>query len=262
MASKLHALSRTELLIGRAALDVLARSKVAVYGIGGVGTFAVEGLVRAGVRRFVLVDDDKVCLTNLNRQLHATTKTIGQYKVDAMKARILEIAPDAEVEAVRRFYLPEVGAELVPPDCDYLVDCVDTVAAKVDLAVRAQALGIPIVSAMGAGNKLDPTRFEVADVYATEMCPLARVMRKELKLRGVARLKVVYSKEKPAESATPEEAGCATGCVCPPGVDRRCTSRRRVPGSISFVPSVAGMILAGEVVKDLIAQGGKPHGGR
>jgi tRNA threonylcarbamoyladenosine dehydratase len=255
MAGRLNAFSRTELLIGREALDKLARSRVAVFGIGGVGTYAVEGLVRAGVGRFVLVDDDRICLTNLNRQLHATRKTIGRYKVDAMKERILEINPQAEVETFQAFYMPERGDELVRPDYDYLVDAIDTVTAKIDLVVRCKALGIPVISAMGAGNKLDPTRFEVADVFATEMDPLARVMRKELKLRGIDRLKVVYSKEKPLEIVEAESASCAAGCVCPPGTVRKCTAKHRIPGSISFVPSVVGLIIAGEVVKDLIGIG-------
>jgi tRNA A37 threonylcarbamoyladenosine dehydratase len=253
MAGRLHAFSRTELLIGREALEKLGRSRVAVFGIGGVGTYAVEGLVRAGVGHFVLVDDDRICLTNLNRQLHATRKTIGRYKVDVMKERILEINPDAEVETYQVFYMPEAGESLVRSDYDYLVDAIDTVTAKIDLVVRAKALGIPVISSMGAGNKLDPTRFEVADIRATSVCPLARVMRRELKLRGVECLKVVYSKEMPIETVETDTSSCTTQCVCPPGTVRKCTAKHRVPGSISFVPSVVGLIIAGEVVKDLIA---------
>jgi tRNA A37 threonylcarbamoyladenosine dehydratase len=259
MAGRLHAFSRTELLIGRAALDKLAKSRVAVFGIGGVGTYAVEGLVRAGVGHFVLVDDDRICLTNLNRQLHATRKTIGTFKVDAMKERILEINPAAEVETHQRFYMPEAGEELVRPDYDYLVDAIDTVTAKIDLVVRAKALGIPVISSMGAGNKLDPTRFEVADINATSVCPLARVMRRELKQRGIANLKVVYSKEMPVETVESDTSSCTTQCVCPPGTVRKCTAKHRVPGSISFVPSVVGLIIAGEVVKDLIAMKEAPN---
>ncbi|MCX7779542.1 MAG: tRNA threonylcarbamoyladenosine dehydratase, partial [Negativicutes bacterium] len=247
----LHSFSRTELLIGPEALRRLAGSKVAVFGIGGVGTFAVEGLARSGVGKFVLVDDDCVCLTNINRQLHATTKTIGRPKVELMRERILEINPQAEVKVFQKFYLPETAAEMIADDYDYIVDAVDTVTAKIDLVVRAKSRGIPIISAMGAGNKLDPTRFEVADLFATSVDPLAKVMRKELKARGINALKVVYSKEKPLIPVETEDASCATGCVCPQGTARTCTTRRHIPGSIAFVPSVAGLIIAGEVVKDI-----------
>ncbi len=248
----LHAFSRTELLLGREALDILSKCKVAVFGVGGVGSFAVEGLVRAGVGKFVLVDDDCVCLTNLNRQLHATMKTIGRPKVEVMRDRILEINPGAEVAVHKKFYLPENADELLKPDYDYIVDAVDTVTAKIDLAVKAHEMGIPIISCMGAGNKLDPTKFEVADIYETSVDPLARVLRKELRERGVTALKVVYSKEEPLKTVETETSSCAAGCICPKGTERRCTDRRNIPGSISFVPSVAGLIIAGEVVKDLI----------
>jgi tRNA A37 threonylcarbamoyladenosine dehydratase len=229
----LHQFSRTELLLGKPALDKLAASKVAVFGIGGVGSFTVEGLVRGGIGKLVLVDDDCVCLTNLNRQLQATRATIGQPKVVAMRERILAINPAAKVEIQQRFYMPECAAELVRPDYDYIVDAIDTVTAKIDLIVNAQRRNIPIISCMGAGNKLDPTRFEVADIYATSVCPLAKVMRKELRARGVTALKVVYSQETPLR---PVETA----------------ARRQIPGSVSFVPSVAGLIIAGEVIKDLI----------
>lgn len=248
----LHAFSRTELLIGKEGLEKLKTSKVAVFGIGGVGTYVVEGLARAGIGHFVLVDDDLVCLTNLNRQLHATRKTIGKVKVDIMKDRILEINPQAEVEAYRRFYLPECADELIKEDYDYIVDAVDTVTAKIDLVVQANKRGIPIISCMGAGNKLDPTQFEVADIYKTTVDPLARAMRRELKQRGIESLKVVYSKETPIKPMETEDTSCATGCVCPKGTTRTCTSKNQIPGSISFVPSVAGLIIAGEVIKDLI----------
>lgn len=248
----LHRFSRMELLVGPEALARLARKRVTVFGVGGVGSFAVEGLVRSGVGRLVLVDDDCVCLTNLNRQLMATTGTIGRPKVEAMRERILEINPAAEVTVHQKFYLPESAEELIADDCDYIVDAVDTVTAKLDLVVRAAAKGIPVISCMGAGNKLDPTRFEVADIYDTSVCPLAKVMRYELKRRGIPALKVVYSREKPLSPKASEEASCATDCVCPAGTTRKCTTRRQIPGSIAFVPSVAGLIAAGEVVKDLI----------
>jgi len=247
-----HAFSRTELLIGKEGLAILQGAKVAIFGIGGVGSYTVEGLVRAGVGKFVLVDDDCVCLTNLNRQLHATQKTIGMPKVDVMRDRILEINPQAEVETLQRFYMPDCGEELVRKDYDYIVDAIDTVTAKVDLVVRAQEAGIPIISCMGAGNKFDPTRFEVADLSKTTVCPLARVMRRELKLRGITHLKVVYSREETTMPIETDDNSCATGCVCPKGTTGTCTIRRQIPGSLSFVPSVAGLILAGEVVKDLV----------
>jgi tRNA threonylcarbamoyladenosine dehydratase len=251
-SNMLHAFSRTELLIGKDGLKRLQESKVAIFGIGGVGSYAVEGLVRAGVGKFVLIDDDCICLTNLNRQLHATRKTIGKPKVEAMRDRILEINPQAEVETSQRFYMPGCAQDLVRTDYSYIVDAIDTVTAKIDLAVQAQKSGIPIISCMGAGNKLDPTRFEVADLSKTSVCPLARVMRRELKERGITHLKVVYSKEEIVSPIETDDNGCAAGCVCPKGASGRCGTRRQVPGSISFVPSVAGLILAGEVVKDLL----------
>jgi len=250
----LHEFSRTELLIGKEALDRLGKCKVAVYGVGGVGSFAVEGLVRAGVGRFVLVDDDLVCLTNLNRQLHATRETIGKPKVEVMRERILEINPKAEVIAIKRFYMPDCAMEIIQGDEDYIVDAIDTVTAKIDLIVNAKKLGIPIISAMGAGNKLDPTRFEVSDIYKTSVDPLAKVMRRELRQRGIESLKVVYSREETIKPAETEDNSCAAGCVCPKGTVSECTGRRQIPGSISFVPSVAGLIIAGEVVKDLIGR--------
>jgi len=250
----LHGFSRTELLIGKEALEKLKNSRVAVFGIGGVGTFVVEGLVRAGVGRFVLVDDDLICLTNINRQIHATRKTIGKVKVEVMKERILDINPNAEVEAVRCFYLPEKADELIRDDYDYIVDAVDTVTAKVDLVVQAKKRGIPIISSMGAGNKLDPTKFQVADIYETTVDPLAKVMRKELRQRGIESLKVVYSTEQPIKPKESEENSCSTNCICPKGTQRNCSVRNQVPGSISFVPSVAGLIIAGEVIKDLISK--------
>ncbi|MEN6463300.1 MAG: tRNA threonylcarbamoyladenosine dehydratase [Syntrophomonas sp.] len=248
----LNEFSRTELLIGKEALEKLFQSKVAVFGIGGVGTYAVEGLVRAGVGKFVLIDDDCICLTNINRQIHATRKTVGQPKVEVMKERILDINPRAEVVTHQTFYMPEHASDLVKSDYDYIVDAIDTVTAKIDLIVNAKEKNIPIISCMGAGNKLDPTKFEIVDIYDTSVCPLAKVMRKELRKRGVSDLKVVYSKEEPLKPLETEESSCRLNCICPKGTTRTCTIRRQIPGSISFVPSVAGMLIASEVVKDLI----------
>lgn len=248
----LHSFSRTELLIGAEGLAKLSHSKVAIFGIGGVGTFVVEGLVRSGVGKFVLIDDDCICLTNINRQLHATTKTIGKSKVEVMRDRILEINPKAQVEVFQKFYLPETADEMLADDYTYIVDAIDTVTGKIDLIVRAKERSIPIISSMGAGNKLDPTRFEVADIFKTSVDPLAKVMRKELKQRGIQSLKVVYSKEEPLQPVETEDNSCATGCVCPKGSTRHCTVRRQIPGSIAFVPSVVGLIIAGEVVKDIV----------
>ncbi len=248
----LHAFSRTELLIGTEALEKLSQSKVAVFGIGGVGTFVVEGLVRSGVGKFVLIDDDCICLTNINRQLHATRKTVGRPKVEVMRDRILEINPQAEVTVFQQFYLPDNAEQLIQDDYDYIVDAIDTVTAKLDLVVRAHVRQIPIISCMGAGNKLDPTRLEVTDIFRTSVCPLAKVMRQELRKRGIPSLKVVYSKEEPLKPRESEGGSCSTGCICPSGTTRKCTTRNQIPGSIAFVPSVAGLIIAGEVIKDII----------
>ena len=243
--------SRTELLIGKEGIEKLNKSKVAVFGIGGVGSYVVEGLVRAGVENFILVDDDKVCLTNLNRQIIATRNTVGKLKVEVARDRIIEINPNAKVEIYQEFFMPD-SKELLDNTVDYIVDCVDTVTAKIELVVRANKLNIPIISCMGTGNKLDPTRFEVTDIYKTSICPLAKVMRKELRNRGIKKLKVVYSKEEPITPNNDSEASCKQNCICPPGTKRKCTVRNQVPGSISFVPSVAGLIIAGEVIRDLI----------
>ncbi len=246
--------SRTELLLGKPALDTLRKSRVAVFGIGGVGSFTVEALARAGVGHFLLVDDDLVCLTNLNRQLIALHSTLGRPKVEVMADRVRDINPKAEVETRKTFYLPGNADTFDLSRCDYIVDAVDTVSAKVELAVRAAQSGIPLVSCMGAGNKLDATRFEVADIADTSVCPLCKVMRKELKRRGVASLKVVFSKELPTAPVETEALSCRAHCICPKDSPRSCTVRRRIPGSVSFVPPVAGLILAGEVVRDLIAR--------
>lgn len=247
----LNQFSRTELLIGKEGIEKLQNAKVAVFGIGGVGSFVVEGLVRAGVGNFVLVDDDKVCLTNLNRQIIANRKTIGKLKVEVAKERILEINPNANVETYQEFFMPD-SKEILDDAIDYIVDAVDTVTAKIELVIRANKLNIPIISAMGTGNKLDPTKFEVTDIYKTSVCPLAKVMRKELRSRNIKKLKVVYSKEEPIKLDKTLEDSCKTGCICPPGTTRKCTAKNQVPGSISFVPSVAGLIIAGEVIKDII----------
>lgn len=246
--------SRTELLIGRKALDRLGQSRVIVFGIGGVGSYTAEGLIRAGLGSIVLVDDDRICLTNINRQLHATRKTVGKYKADVMKERLLEINPNAMVDSVKLFY-SEQTSETFYEDAkiDYIVDAIDTVSSKIDLIIKAKQRGIPIISCMGAGNKLDPTKFEVTDIYKTSICPLAKVMRHELRQRGVKSLKVVYSREAPIAPIETEQTSCKLHCICPEGTARKCTQRRQVPGSISFVPSVAGLILSGEVIKDIIA---------
>ena len=241
--------SRTELLLGEAAMQKLAMSTVAVFGVGGVGSFVAEGLARSGVGHIVVIDNELICVTNINRQIHATTKTVGQKKTETMRQRILEINPEAVVDTIDAFYLPENAERFFAQRYDYLVDAIDTVTGKIDLVLQAQKRGIPIISSMGAGNKLDPARFEVADIYETSVCPLARVMRRELKERGVQSLKVVYSKEKPLKL---RQSGCGDNCICPPGSARNCDVRRSVPGSISFVPSVVGLIIAGEVIRDLV----------
>ncbi len=248
----LNQFSRTALLLGKDRMERLSTSCVAVFGIGGVGGYAVEALARSGVGSFVLVDDDKICLTNLNRQIIATRKTVGQYKADVMKERILEINPNARVEVRKCFYLPENAGEFDFSHYSYVVDAVDTVTAKLEIIEQAQKCGVPVISCMGAGNKLDPTKFQVADIYETTICPLAKVMRHECRKRGIRALKVVYSTEKSIRPLDDMEISCRTHCICPPGTKRKCTQRRDIPGSVAFVPSVAGLILAGEVIKDLI----------
>lgn len=221
---------------------------------GGVGSFTVEGLVRAGISNFVLIDDDKICLTNLNRQIIATRKTIGKFKVDVMKERILEINPDANVEIYKEFYMPESKNNIINKDLSYVVDCVDTVTAKIAIISQCKNLNIPIISAMGTGNKLNPFGFEITDIYKTSICPLAKVMRKELRKRKIKNLKVIYSKEDPIKIDEYSNSSCKTNCICPPGTKRKCSIRNQVPGSISFVPSVAGLMIASEIVKDMIGE--------
>lgn len=221
--------SREERLIGKENLEKLNKSKVAVFGIGGVGSFVVEGLARAGIGKLLLVDNDTIDITNINRQIHANINTVGKNKVDVMKERILSINPEAEVDVSTEFFMP--GSKLLDNSLGYIVDAIDTVTGKIELVCKANELNIPIISGMGTGNKLDPTKFEVADIYKTSVCPLAKVMRKELRARGIKKLKVVYSKEEPIK---PNDGDYKT------------------PASISFVPSVAGLIMAGEVIKDVI----------
>lgn len=231
-------LTRTGLLIGEEGIERLQKARVAVFGIGGVGGYVVEALARSGVGALDLIDNDTVALSNLNRQIIATRQTVGQYKVDVMRERILSINPEAEVTVYRCFFLPENAGGFDFAQYDYVVDAVDTVTAKLEIIMRAKAAGIPVISCMGAGNKLDPTRFEVTDIYKTSMCPLAKVMRRELKKRGVEKLKVVYSTE---EAISPMESK-----------ENSTSSRRSTPGSVAFVPGVAGLIAAGEVIKDLL----------
>lgn len=249
----LHRFSRTELLISKEGLDRLAKSRIAVFGIGGVGSYCVEALVRAGIGRLTLIDHDDVCLTNINRQLHALQSTVGKPKVDLMRDRALQINPEVEVKAFKEFYSPEESSHLLDMDLDYVVDAIDNVTGKLDIIERCIKKGIPVISAMGAGNKLDPTGFCVADISETSVDPLARVIRRELKQRGIRTgVKVVYSKEPPLQPKE-LETDCKSGCVC---INKEsavhCTLRRQIPGSVSFVPSVVGLIIAGEVVRDLL----------
>ena len=236
--------SRTQLLLGPEAMEHLSRCRVAVFGIGGVGGYAVEGLVRSGVGALDLIDNDRVSLTNLNRQLHATRKTIGKYKVDAAEERIHEINPGCRVMTYRTFFLPDTQAMFDFSQYDYVIDAIDTVTGKLALIEQAQAAGTPIISAMGAGNKLDPTAFRVADIYQTSVCPLARVIRSECRKRGIRHLKVVYSTEQPTRPLEDPAISCSPEAG-------RDTMRRDIPGSTAFVPSAAGLIIAGEVVRDL-----------
>lgn len=247
----LNQFSRTELLLGREAMERLQNSRVAVFGIGGVGGYTVEALVRSGVGTIDIIDDDKVCLTNINRQIYATRKTVGKYKVDVAEERCLEINPDVTINRHRTFYSSETSAEFDFSEYDYVVDAIDTVTGKLELVENAYKTKTPIISSMGAGNKLDASAFEVTDIYKTSVCPLARVMRYELKKRRIPKLKVVYSKEKPITPTEDMAISCKAHCICPPGTARKCTQRRQVPGSTAFVPSVVGLIIAGEVINDL-----------
>lgn len=243
--------SRTELIFGKEGMEKLSKARVAVFGMGGVGGYTVEALVRSGVYMIDIIDDDKICETNINRQIFATWKTVGRYKVDVAKERILEINPKASVNTFKMFYMPETADEIDLSAYDYIVDAIDTVTGKIELIIRAKAAGVPIISSMGAGNKIDPTKFEVADIYKTSVCPLAKVMRHELRARKVDSLKVVYSKELPRDLVESMETSCKENCICPEGTKRKCTVRRQIPGSNAFVPPVAGLVIAGEVIKDL-----------
>ena len=246
----LNQFSRTQLLLGQEAMECLAEAQVAAFGIGGVGGYAVEAFVRSGIGALDLIDDDRVCLTNLNRQLYATRKTVGKYKVDAAAERIRDINPDCQVVTHKTFFMPETQAEFDFTQYDYVVDAIDTVKGKLALVEQAQAAHTPVICSMGAGNKLDQTAFRVADIYQTSVCPLARVMRAECRKRGIRHLKVVYSTEKPTRPLEDPSISCRSHCICPPGI-RKCTVRRDIPGSTAFVPSVVGLMIAGEVVKDL-----------
>ena len=238
--------SRTRLLLGQEGMDKLAKARVAVFGVGGVGGYAVEALARSGVGALDLIDNDKVCLTNINRQIIATHKSIGQYKVDVAEERIKDINPGCTVRTYKTFYMPDTANQFNFYEYDYVIDAIDTVTGKIELVMQADKCGTPIISSMGAGNKLDPAAFEVADIYKTSVCPLAKVMRRELKKRGIKSLKVVYSKEEPIRPV--EDA---------PEEEREISQKRDIPGSTAFVPSVAGLIIAGEVIKDLTGSGKK-----
>ena len=248
----LNQFSRTRLIFGIEAMEKLSQSRVAIFGVGGVGGYTIEALARSGVGAIDLIDDDRICLTNLNRQLLATRDTVGQYKVDVAEKRIHSINPDCKVITHKTFYMPETKHMFDFTEYDYIVDAIDTVKGKLELVMNAKAAGTPIISSMGAGNKVNAAAFEVADIYETSVCPLARVMRYECRKRGIKSLKVVYSKEKLIRPLEDMSISCRKHCICPPGTARKCTQRRDIPGSTAFVPSAAGLIIAGEVIKDLI----------
>ena len=243
--------SRTQLLYGEETMGRFASSRVAVFGIGGVGGYVVEALARSGIGALDLIDDDKVCLTNVNRQIIATSKTLGKYKVDVAEERVHDINPDCEVRTYKTFFLPDTQDQFDFTQYDYVVDAIDTVTGKLALIMKSKEAGVPIISSMGAGNKIHADMFEVTDIYKTSVCPLARVMRNECKKRGIKSLKVVYSKEKPIRPLEDMSISCRSNCVCPPGTARKCTERRDIPGSTAFVPSVVGLIIAGEIINDL-----------
>ena len=249
----LNQFSRTQLLYGAEAIRYFAQCRVAVFGIGGVGGYVVEALARSGIGALDLIDDDRVCLTNLNRQILATRKTVGTYKVDAAEERVRDIHPDCTVRTFKTFFLPETQGQFDFRDYDYVVDAIDTITGKLAIIECAKKAGVPVISSMGAGNKVQAAAFEVADIYETSVCPLARVMRYECRKRGIESLKVVYSKEKPIRPLEDMSISCRQHCICPPGTARKCTERRDIPGSTAFVPSVVGLIIAGEIVNDLAA---------
>ena len=247
----LNQFSRTQLLYGAEMMEKLAASRVAVFGIGGVGGYAVEALARSGIGALDLIDDDRVCLTNLNRQILATRKTVGKYKVDVAEERVHEINPDCEVRTFKTFFLPDTQDQFDFREYDYVIDAIDTVTGKLSIIEKAKNENVPVISSMGAGNKVNASMFEVADIYKTSVCPLAKVMRHECRKRGIRSLKVVYSKEKPIRPLEYMSISCRSHCICPPGTARKCTERRDIPGSTAFVPSVVGLIIAGEVINDL-----------
>lgn len=249
----LNQFSRTELIFGKEAMEKLYNSRVAIFGIGGVGSYTAEALARSGVGTLDLIDNDKVCITNINRQLFATQKTIGQYKVDVAEERLKEINPDIRINKHKIFYLPETSNLFDFSQYDYIVDAIDTVKGKLELIEKANEAKTPIISSMGAGNKIDATKFVVADISKTKVCPLARVMRQELKKRGIKKLKVVYSEEEAIKPVEDTAISCKNNCVCPAGTVRKCTVRNQIPGSNAFVPPVVGLIIAGEIIKDIIA---------
>lgn len=248
----LNQFSRTQLLYGAEMMEKLAASRVAVFGIGGVGGYAVEALARSGIGALDLIDDDRVCLTNLNRQILATRKTVGKYKVDVAEERVHEINPDCEVRTFKTFFLPDTQDQFDFREYDYVIDAIDTVTGKLSIIEKAKNENVPVISSMGAGNKVNASMFEVADIYKTSVCPLAKVMRHECRKRGIRSLKVVYSKEKPIRPLEDMSISCRSHCICPPGTARKCTERRDIPGSTAFVPSVVGLIIAGEVINDLV----------
>ena len=243
----LNQFSRTQLLLGQDGMDRLANARVAVFGVGGVGGFTVEALARS----------DKGCLTNINRQIIALRSTVGKYKVDVAAERLRDINQNIQVNTYKTFYMPDTAHQFDFSQYDYVVDAIDTITGKLELVMQAHKAGTPIICSMGAGNKLDPTAFRVADIYKTSVDPLARVMRHELRKRGIKKLKVVYSEEPPMRPVDDMASSCRTNCICPPGAARKCTERRDIPGSNAFVPSVVGLIIAGEVIKDLSGVGGR-----
>lgn len=249
----LNQFSRTELLFGKEAMEKLHNARIAIFGIGGVGSYAAEALARSGVGTIDLIDDDKVCLTNINRQLFATNKTVGRNKVDVAKERLEQINPRISINVYKTFYMPDTSHLFDFSKYDYVIDAIDTVSGKLELVVKANESNTPIISSMGAGNKIDATAFKIADIYDTKICPLARVMRQELKKRNVGKLKVVYSEEVPMKPIEDMAISCKTQCICPPDTTRKCIHRNQIPGSNAFVPPVVGLIIAGEVIKDITA---------
>ncbi len=238
----LNEFSRTELLIKKDGIEKLHNAKIAIFGIGGVGSYVVEGLARAGIGHFILIDADKVSITNINRQIIATNKTIGKFKVDVAKERILDINPNANVTTFQEFYMPDSKTNIITKDLDYVIDCVDTIAAKIAIIKQCKNLQIPVMSAMGTANKMDPSKFEITDIYKTSICPLAKIIRKELRKKNIDNLKVIYSKEEPIKINQSDKDNFEEDCINP----------NHILGSISFVPSVAGLMISGEVVKDIL----------